>query len=170
VWIEGREIYVQLGVALHTMHDHKINLVMLDVRDEADLNLFPIGDARRVELDELQKIVPELHLGPANTVFILMSNDEVSSTEACTVLVAESVPSVYVLEGGVNGWLATFAEEEPGIAPLPLAADEKLEDVFAAALGAACKAAAPDPDHDQFEVEPKIKLEMRGAPTGGGCR
>jgi 3-mercaptopyruvate sulfurtransferase SseA len=35
-----------------------------------------------------------------------MSNDEAAATEAWKVLVAESVQNIYILEGGVNNWLA----------------------------------------------------------------
>lgn len=169
VLLDERSVYVQPAELLHTMHDHKINLVMLDVRDEADYNLFHIADARRVDLESLDELIPELHLEPANTVFMVMSNDENRATDAWKILVAESVPNAYVLEGGVNGWLTAFAENESGIAPLEIAATDEIAFIFAAALGAAYDSADPDPHGFEFEYEPKIKLEMKRAPTGGGC-
>jgi hypothetical protein len=43
-----------------------------------------------------------------NTVLVLVSNDETAATEAWKVVVAESVQNLYILEGGVNNWLALF--------------------------------------------------------------
>ena len=48
----------------------------------------------------------------ANTLFVTMSNDEAAATEAWKILQAESLPNVYILEGGINGWLDTYAHDE----------------------------------------------------------
>jgi hypothetical protein len=40
---------------------------------------------------------------------------------------------------------------------------------FSAALGANCPAAYPDVDDFELEYEEKINLELKRAPTGGGC-
>ena len=90
---------------------------MLDVRPETDYNLFHIHGAQNISLDELQAYIPEIHAQQAlNTVFVVMSNDEKAATEAWKILMAESVPNVYILEGGINNWIAIFGEEEQNIA------------------------------------------------------
>lgn len=167
--LKERAVYIHPGELLDTMHDHQIKLVLLDVRSEADYNLFHLADARRVPLEKLTDIVSELHLEPANTVVVVMSNDETLATEGWKILVAESVPNVYILEGGINKWLEIFAKDENRIRPLAQGTDEQLRYEFAAALGAAFPAAEPRPEHFDIEYVPKIKLDIKRAPSGGGC-
>jgi hypothetical protein len=98
-----------------------------------------------------------------------MSNDEAAATEAWKYLVAESVPNVYILEGGINHWLDYFASEDERIAPLVSAPQDSLRFAFPAALGARYEAATPDPHHYQLEFTPKIELKQKRGPTSGGC-
>jgi hypothetical protein len=100
-----------------------------------------------------------------------MSNDETAATEAWKLLRAESVPSVYILEGGINGWIDTFADEtfKDGH-PVSAVADDQLAYPFDLALGAGYPFAAPDPAlASRLEYTPKIKLEIKRGPGGGGC-
>ena len=164
-----RQVQIHPAELLNTMHDHKLNLVMLDVRSEADYNLFHIADARNVNLDQLEGIIPELHLEDANTVFVVMSNDEAAAEGAWKYLVAESVPNVYILEGGINAWLDTFADDDNRIHNLASSTDDSLRYEFAAALGSAFAAADPDIHEYELEYIPMIKLELKRAPSSGGC-
>ena len=53
---------------------------------------------QHIPLASLSAAIPELLLEPAaNTVYVLMSNDEAAATEAWKLLSAESVPNVYIL-------------------------------------------------------------------------
>ena len=97
------------------------------------------------------------------------SNDEIAATEAWKILQAESVPNVYILEGGLNNWLDTFASEENGILAIPASGEDRLRYTFAAALGGAYKSADPDPNHYEFEFTPKVKLDIPRGPSSGGC-
>jgi rhodanese-related sulfurtransferase len=165
-----RSVQIHPGELLTTIHDHKLNLVMLDIRDEVDFNLFHIADARKVSIEDLHALTPELHLEPANTVFVVMSNDETAATEAWKILQAESVPNVYILEGGINNWLGIFAADEHRILALDWGGDDELRYDFVAALGAAYPSADPHiHDWEEIEYEPKIKLELKRAPVSGGC-
>ena len=112
-----------------------------------------------------------VHLEQANTVFILMDNDEGLAVEAWKFLIAESIPNVYILDGGINNWLSTFWDEEAGIEPAADRPDGQLDWDFAAYLGAAYVASSPDPHHwaEEIEYTPMIKLELKRAPTSGGC-
>ncbi len=168
--LDNREVQIHPGELLDTLHDTTINTILLDARSEADYNLFHLADAQLVDQDNLPDLVSNLHLEPANTLFVVMSNDEAAATELWKYLVAESVPNVYILEGGVNNWIATFAEEETRIhaTAVPQGEDE-LQYEFAAALGAAFPAATPHPEEFELEYIPKIEMEMKRAPTGGGC-
>ena len=108
---------------------------------------------------------------PANTVFIVMSNDEVTSTEAWKTLTAQAVPNVYILSGGINNWLDTFATpyEEGVCGDITEAGTEEMHYEFDAALGSNCPAAYPDYDEYHLEYEKKIKLDLKRGPVGGGC-
>jgi rhodanese-related sulfurtransferase len=168
--IEDRAIYAHPGEILDRMADPKLSVYMIDVRDETDYNLFHILDSHHMPLAEIESYAAELNLQPANTLFVLTGNDEASATEAWRILAAESVPNVYVLEGGINNWLGTFADAEFVSANrLPDHADDTLGFAFPAALGS--RHAAADPNHDVFklEYEPKVELQVKRGPASGGC-
>ena len=96
------------------MANDSLNVILFDVRAEADFNLFHITRAQNVQLDQIDAFVPTLLREPAaNTVYVLMSNDETAATKAWKTLMAESVANVYILEGGINNWIKTFASEDP---------------------------------------------------------
>jgi rhodanese-related sulfurtransferase len=167
----AREVQVHPGEVLAAGADQRLNVVLLDVRSESDYNLFHLWGARHTPLETLEALAPELLLEPAlNTVYVVMSNDEAAATEAYKRLTAESVPNVYVLEGGVNHWLSVFAAEEAGIAPTPtLLMADQLRYTFTAALGDRYAAAKPNPHEWELEYTPKIKLQAKRGPTSGGC-
>jgi rhodanese-related sulfurtransferase len=170
--LEQRAYQISPAELLHTMHEHKLNLVMIDVRNEADYNIFHLLDAEHIPLAEISEHIHEFISMPANTVFIVMSNDETAATAAWKTLEAESVHNVYILEGGINEWLLTFGtpyEEDFCAGEKDNVADDELRYDFTVALGAGCPAAFPNPEEFEFEFEPKIKLELKRAPTGGGC-
>ena len=88
------------------------------------------------------------------------------------IMVAESVPNVYILEGGINNWLLVFGtqyEQNYCSGMKETAAEDELRYNFNIALGSGCPAAFPDPEEFEFEFEPKIKLELKRAPAAGGC-
>jgi rhodanese-related sulfurtransferase len=169
--LAAREVYIHPGEVLDSQADRRLNLVLLDVRGEADYNLFHLRGARQAPLAALPGMVPGLLAEPAdNTVYVVMSNDEAAATEAWKLLVAESLPNVYILEGGINGWLGMFAAGDPGVVATPMAiAADQLRYQFTAALGARYPAAAPDLHSHDIEYTPKIKLERKRGPSGGGC-
>ena len=107
-----------------------------------------------------------------NTIFVTVSNDEAAATEAWKVLTAESIPNAYILEGGINNWIATFGQEEVAIRPTPTptpGGNDTLQFVFASALGDRYTAANPSPHEWELEYTPKIKLQMKRDKSGGGC-
>ncbi len=170
--LDQRAVQIHPGELLHTIHNHGLNLIMLDVRSEADYNLFHLRNARHVPLDTISTQITTLIEEPANTVFVVMSNDETSASEAWKILVSGSVPNVYILEGGINGWLDTFAGEFEAsycTGDLPSVRDDEFRYNFTAALGAGCPAAYPDAEDFDLVYEEKIKLELKRAPAGGGC-
>src|SRR6266496_1043110 len=145
-----------------TVYNQSINLIMLDVRPEADYNIYHIKGSINVPLDKLSDVIPALLTEPpANSVFVLMSNEEAAATKAWKQLVASSVPNVYVLEGGVNNWIAFFGENE-GFQPIPSIGNDQLGFDFPAALGSSYESCDPNPaKYEELEFEAKIKLELK---------
>lgn len=164
-----RKVQIQPPELLHLVHDHHLKVIMLDMRNEADYNIFHIAGARRVDPSQLTKLAAELRLEPANAVIVVMSNDEAAATDAWKYLVAESVQNVYILEGGINNWLAIYAKNDPSIQPNPSAANDQLRYIFPAALGARYPFADPDPEEFEIEFTPKVQLQQKRGPTSGGC-
>ena len=169
--LSDRSVQVHPGELLANLADQKLNIIMLDVRSEADYNLFHIQDAQNVPVANIRSLAPDLlEQNASNTVIVLMSNDEAAAAEAWKVLQAESVPNVYILEGGINNWIATFGKEEAGIKPIagPVS-DDHLRYSFEAALGGRYEASAPAPYEWKLDYTPKIKLQRMRGVSGGGC-
>jgi len=167
--LDERAVQIVPDELLSLIHDWQIKAVLIDVRDERHYNQFHIHGARRVALEDLVDEASRLIQEPANTVFVTMSNDETRATEAWKILKAESVPNVYILEGGVNNWIRTYSDDDFRAARL--LADREVDQPafrFDLALGARHPAAEPAP-HSEAEFEPKVKLELKRAPTSGGC-
>jgi len=166
-----REVQIVPAELFHTMYDNKLQLVILDIRSEADYNLFHLRGARNVQPKEVKSIVPELLANAApNKVVVLMSNDEATATAAWKTLVAEAIPNVYILEGGVNNWLAFFGKEDRTITPIKATVSESLQYKFTSALGDRYLASAPSLiEYETLKYEPKIKLQFKRDKSGGGC-
>ena len=164
-----RQVQIHPGELLDSLHDTQLKVIMLDVRDEVDYNLFHILDSRHVPLEELPSVIEELHLEPANTLFVTMSNDEAKATEAWKILQAESVPNAYVLEGGINKWLATFGEDDLTKNFNVGAGSDELCYIFDSAVGSRNLAAEPDPHAYELEYASKVHMELKRAPSSGGC-
>jgi len=168
--LDERAVQISPAEMLSVIHDSRIKAVMLDVRDERHFNQFHIHGARRLDSNRIGETSRELMFEPANTVFVTMSNDESSAVEAWKTLKAESLPNVYVLEGGVNNWIRTFSEEEFQQDRLVRNRENDQSAYrFDAAIGSRHPAAEPNPGAFEIEFEPKIKLEMKRAPSSGGC-
>jgi hypothetical protein len=168
VRLEAREVQIDPGELLDLMNNNGLNLVMLDVRSVRDYNQFHLRAAKHFELDELAEgdLAAELIEGPSRTVVVAMSNAETSSTEAWKALTAQNVQNAYILEGGVNGWLAIFGEDAD---PKPTNYPEQSQFVFTAALGDRCVASDPDAHEWELEYTPKVQLAEKQGPSTGGC-
>ncbi len=168
--LDERAVFVHPGEVLQYMNDRKIVTMLVDVRSEADYNLFHIRDARHVPMDELNSIVEEFHALPDNAVVFVMSNDEEAATAAWRYLVAESVVNVYILEGGVNNWLATFGEgEAETVSAIDSTGTDALKYSFAMAYGDQHPAASPHADRFELTFDPHVVLTLKRGPASGGC-
>jgi rhodanese-related sulfurtransferase len=168
--LENRLVQITPAELFKTVYDQNIHLVMLDVRPESDYNLYHLNGALNVPLDNLQDIVPDLLTKPpANSVIVLMSNDESAATKAWKQLAASSVPNVYILEGGINQWIAFFGTGE-GFQQIESTGQDQLRYLLPAALGSRYESCDPDPvEYAELDFEAKIKLELKRDKSGGGC-
>jgi len=168
--LDNREVQISSAEFLKYRDDKKIKIIPLDVREERYYNQFHLRGAVHVPLDQVKAKARELHFEPANTVFVTISNDEAAATEAWKILRAESVPNIYILEGGINAWLKTYAGNSLGEDDRVYKRQEdQLAYRFNAATGSRHPAAEPDADALDLTYEPKIILELKRAPTSGGC-
>jgi rhodanese-related sulfurtransferase len=153
-----------------TKYNQAINLIMLDVRPESDYNLYHINGALNVPLDKLDSVVPSLlSEPPANSVFVVMGNDEETATQAWKLLAAEAVPNAYILEGGINNWIKVFGKED-GFKAVASPVKDQLEYVFPAALGSEYASCDPNPqEYEELDFVSRIKLELKRDKSGGGC-
>jgi rhodanese-related sulfurtransferase len=164
--LDNREVQIHPAELRDVYFNPLVNLVMIDVRDEADYNLFHIKDAERVPLDQLADMAPELKAGPPGTVVVLMSNDETKATEGWKILTAMGVPNTYILEGGLNNFISTCS-----LSPFKAieGSDEMLRFEFDAALGANHPMASLREHGKEIEYTPKVKIEKQAPTGGGGC-
>jgi len=169
--LANREVQIHPGELLSTIGNDFLKAEILDVRSEAEYNLFHIEGSQHVPLADLDAKVPDILAQQAlNTVFIVVSNDEQAATQAWKTLVAQSVPNVYILEGGINGWIAVFGQEEEHIRPVSaVMGPDSLRFEFPAALGDRYECASPSPHEWTLEFTPKIKLQVKRDKSGGGC-
>jgi hypothetical protein len=169
--LANRLVFVSPAEAFKTKHNQAINPIYLDVRPEADYNLYHIESAINIPLEQITEVIPVLlSEPPANTVFIVMSNDETAAIDAWKTLVASTVPNVYILEGGVNNWIRFFATEDEPFQPRLDSAPDQLAFLFPAALGDRYESCSPSPiEYENLEFVEKIKLDLKRDKSGGGC-
>ena len=168
--LEKRLVQVTPEELFKTRYNQAINLILLDVRPESDYNLYHINGALNVPMDKLKSVTPSLlSEPPANSVFVLMSNDEETATRAWEQLAAEAVPNVYILEGGINNWIKVFGKEE-GFKAVASPVKDQLGYIFPSALGSQYASCDPSPmENENLDFVSKIKLELKRDKSGGGC-
>jgi rhodanese-related sulfurtransferase len=169
--LQNREVQIHPAELTKTMANDTLRTIILDVRSEADFNLFHLQEARHAPLEALPGMLEELRDAPENAVVVVVGNDETAATEAWKYLRAESVRSTYILEGGINNWIRSFATEEfLAENEIEGAAEDQLAFAFPAAIGSKYFFSAPNDTLAQnFDFTPKIKLEVKRGPGGGGC-
>ncbi len=166
-----RLVQISPAELFKTRYDQKVILTMLDVRPESDYNLFHVRGAVNIPMADLKSHVPELLATSApNAIYVVISNDETIATAAWKLLTAESIPNVYILEGGLNNWITVFGKTDPEIMPVSSTVDEQLKFTFPAALGDRYECSDPSPiENEKIEFIPKIQLQMKRDKSGGGC-
>jgi rhodanese-related sulfurtransferase len=172
--LENRLVFVTPAEAFKARYNQAMNPIYLDVRSESDYNLYHIDGAINIPVERIEEVVPLLLTEPAtNSVFVLMSNDEIAAIQAWKVLVASGLSNSYILEGGVNNWIAFFGKDDKtleAVRPASNPAPDQLAYIFPAALGNRYESCDPSPiEYENLEFEAKIKLQLKRDKSGGGC-
>lgn len=170
--LQTREVYLHPAEVLHVMTTEGFVTRIIDVRSAEDYATFHLKGAENLPIEQLPEHLEELKAITTNTAIIICSNDEAAATNMWSAMVEATVPNIYILEGGLNNWLATFGDES-FLADHPALDDAKagqLGYAFAAPVGADCSAADPDPTaFGNLNYTAKIKVEPKAvAPAGGG--
>jgi len=167
------EVRVDPGELLDNIYNNNVALRILDVRKEADFNLFHIIDSEFVKMDQIRDPFWVKKL-PLETVLVLVSNDEVRAVKAWKYLATQRVQNIYILRGGINFWLDLYHGEPKTYAEinalLPSPGGGSLRYRFDAALGARHPASDPDPKHvAKRKYTTKVKQIGKAAAKSGGC-
>lgn len=171
--LDARSVHVDPAELLNQIYDFNTRLKILDVRSEADFNLFHIVDAENVRPEQFRDSEWVSRL-PKQTVFVLVSNDEKMAADAWKLLSAQGIVNLYILEGGVNFWLDLYHPQSriqvAGTSGSNPEGDDTLRHEFEFALGAKHPAADIDPrDLPNRNYIKKIKQVGRVAKKSGGC-
>ncbi len=168
--LASREVFIAPGELYGLLTNNQIPLLLLDVRNQRDYNVFHLRDARRVSLDQLRDswvktIQPE-------TVVVVMSNDEARAVEGWKYLAIRPNVNAYILAGGVNRWLDLYYARRTDVpaGDEPAQGNDVLRYRFPRALGDRVQWARPRsnvPAAANFVAKVKVAKPVRA--EGGGC-
>jgi rhodanese-related sulfurtransferase len=134
------------------MRNAQVALAIFDLRDEPAYNRFHLIDAKRLSDLAAVRALPD------KTVKMLVAENDQDASRAYRQLARLGTKQVYVLAGGVPGWLALFA---------PSSASSAL---LAGAVGDRHPASFPDTAHHPLPpFTPKVKLGGGGPKKSAGC-
>lgn len=155
---------------LELNYNPSAHLRLLDLRDENEYNLFHLVDAERITLEQLRDRRFAMNL-PPETIVVLISNGEGQAAEGWLLLTAARAPRIYLLAGGINGWLTAFGR--PGLLR-PMRADCPADDCRRYAFDAALGGRHPESDPGLKAIEGrsftrKIKIEGPQKRKAGSC-
>jgi rhodanese-related sulfurtransferase len=166
--IGDREVFVDPAEVVDLKKNISLRVEILEVRGEADFNRFHLLGARRMNPDDARDpaFVRTLLGAGDNTLVFLASNGEADATQAWKDLRAQGVLNLYVIAGGINGWLdrntpsPCVAQKQPADPQ-----GEALAWQFAVAVGDRCLSAHPD--LARKEVAPQCALAANAAVPAG---
>ena len=165
-----RQVQIEPAELMGLMHNDYLDLLLIDLREERDWNLFHLWGAERIEPDKLSEHRQRLAKLPDNGVIVFVSNDETRATQAWKQVMATAArPNAYILAGGINRWLDEFSPvkgaEKQTDDNRP---DDSLRHPLKWALGSRHPASLPDPhDVEHKAFVKKVRLQKRVFKKGG---
>jgi rhodanese-related sulfurtransferase len=165
--LNQRRVQIDPAELLDLIYNRNVRLKILDLRDEAEFNLFHITGSERVTPALLRD--PEwVRSLPPRTVIVAVSNGEARAAGAWKLLAAQKVLNIYVLEGGINNWLEVYGPSR--VTPESSGNDETRRYRFEAALGGRHPESGPDPEKiPKRKYQTKVKGIGQKARKKGGC-
>jgi rhodanese-related sulfurtransferase len=167
--LASEEIRIDPAEVLELSYNPAARLKLLDLRDENEYNLFHIAGSRRVGLEALA--CGDLPPLSRDDRVVVVSNGEGRAAKAWLLLSAAGFEKVYILAGGIHGWLKAFAGPgvfDEGMPKCPF--DDCRRYRFDAALGDRHPAADPDPEVLTGRTFPrKIELKTPRKRVSGSC-
>ncbi len=171
--LEKREIYVHPLELKELAEQRTVRVVIFDIRNEEDYNLFHIPDSTNLDFSniESQQFADELVKNSANTVYFLVGNGESDSTKAWKFLKALGAINIYILDGGVNHWLEVFPLPSTIASKNVLTNKDILNYQFEKSVGSRYSILETGLHHDEKEIKPnfekKVKLQRKKSVIGG---
>lgn len=157
--LASRAVYIDPAELVSLMYDRRIDLRILDLRDEGDFNYFHLAGARRVPVGETG--IRSIEALPATSVKVLVDPAECLSGDAWKRATALGTQNLYILSGGIEGWLDLYNTTTRGAFTTPQ---------FHAALGERQAAAHPPQTWLKGrEFERKVKAVTTAVTPTGGC-
>jgi rhodanese-related sulfurtransferase len=149
------------------LHDAQSRVQLIDVRSEADFNLFHLKDARRMTLAELERDEGRPTFDP-KALKIFIGAGEAEAEAAWRLATAGGTRDAYILAGGVDLWLAIYRDGQVDAQPSPPAPDGLAS--LTVALGDRLPYALPSAEaaHGR-QFQEKAKRLTKAAKPAGGC-
>lgn len=179
--LEARSVYVHPAELLDLLPSEEIYVRLLDVRSEADFAQFHLAGATHISTEGIVETVLDMYAAKHfadKTAFVLMSNDETAATEAWRLIAAAEKLHVYILAGGINGWVDTFADAEfKATHTVDAWQNDELAYTFGELQGEEHPLANLNPEDFDIPYEAKVhisagedtKSESAPAPSTGPC-
>jgi rhodanese-related sulfurtransferase len=184
--LENRDVHVHPVELLNLLHNDNddLNMIVLDVRSEAEYESFHILDAHLAPTADIVTALADIEVvkGALDlTIVVVMSNDETAATEVWRALIAADIPHVFILDGGMNNWMDIFARD---ITKETFGVEDRGDDEAAFVFddsnaAVASKRVATNPTLNDFVDIPYERIVNLGsgaeasaeedAPASGGC-
>ena len=173
--LANRDVYVHPGELLEVMNNFQLKARILDLRSQSDYNIFHILSSVNEPAENVSRhnLIDSLRKEAANTVIILVSNDEKAATEAYRLLRVNGVQNLYILEGGINNWIKVFGVDK-SVAVKDVSVGEGsdiLSYTFRRAYGSSLRLANPITEHgalpEDIKYTKKVRVQAKVAKSGG---
>jgi rhodanese-related sulfurtransferase len=168
--VEERGVFVHPAELVALKKDINLQVNLLDLRSEHDFNLFHLGGARRADPAALLQAgqLKDLLALPGSAVTFLVANGEEKALATWKALRAMGVGNLYVIEGGLDGWLDHYGVPGCVAGKVPAAGPDASSWRFAYATGSSLPAAWPELPASRGFRSPCRELASVGEGHGSG--
>lgn len=174
--LSAGEVHIDAAELVDVMNNPLLYTVVVDIREEPDFNLFHLRDAQNLLLARLKEngVVDWILAMPQNTVVVVMANGNRRAEAGYRLLKAHGILNLYILNEGLNGWLARYGVDagmaQPVLNPAAEGDNDPLNFRFHRAIAANQWPADPGEIKKRFETaayDKKVKVVTKKVITGG---